>query len=64
MGSDMPEKFRQIFQEIRSGEFARGFQAERQAGYPQLSQAEAMSLGEHPMGAAEHSLRSLLKGAV
>lgn len=64
MGSDMPEKFRQIFQEIRSGEFARGFQAERQAGYPLLSQAEAMSLGEHPMSAAEHSLRSLLKGSV
>jgi ketol-acid reductoisomerase len=60
IGSDLPERFRQVFEEIRSGEFARGFQAERQAGYPMLSQAMAMSLGDHPISEAEGSLRRLL----
>lgn len=62
LGSDLPARFRQIFDEIQSGEFARGFQAERQAGYPLLSQAEAMSLGDHPISQAEASLRRLLSG--
>lgn len=56
-GSDLPVKFREIFGEIRSGQFASSFQAERQAGYPMLSQAEAMSLGDHPISQAEAALR-------
>ncbi len=60
LNSDLPVKFRQIFDEIRSGQFARRFQAERQAGYPMLSQAQGMILEEHPISQAEASLRRAL----
>lgn len=63
LGSDLPVKFREIFNEIQSGKFAADFQAERQAGYPMLSQAEAMSMGDHPITQAEASLRKKLARA-
>jgi ketol-acid reductoisomerase len=62
MTSDLPAKFRAIFDGIRSGEFARGFQAERQAGYPNLALAEAMALGDNPISQAEDGLRRSLSG--
>ena len=47
--SDLSAKFRETMAEIRSGEFARQFQAEREAGYPALSQALAMTAEESPV---------------
>ena len=48
LSSDLSTRFRQVLDEIRSGEFARRFQAEREAGYPALSQARAMTGEESP----------------
>lgn len=41
MQSDLDARFREILPEIQNGESARQFQAEREAGYPVLAQAEA-----------------------
>jgi ketol-acid reductoisomerase len=60
MGSELGEVFRKTMEEIVSGEFARQFQAEREAGYPMLSQAEAMTMDEHPIALAEDRIRKLL----
>jgi ketol-acid reductoisomerase len=67
MMSDLPATFRQTLEEIQSGEFARQFQAEREAGYPSLSQAQAMSAEEspvtRPIAEAEARVRRMLAGA-
>ncbi len=67
MLSELPSRFRQTLAEIQSGEFAQRFQAEREAGYPSLSQAQAMAAEEGPMAQpiaqAEARVRSLLNGA-
>jgi ketol-acid reductoisomerase len=60
MGSGLGVTFREILEEIRSGDFARKFQAERQSGYPMLSQAEAMSVGDTPIARAEQRVREML----
>jgi len=60
MGSGLGTTFQEILEEIQSGEFARGFQAERQAGYPILSQAEAMSMDDSPIAQAERRVREML----
>ncbi|RPI49572.1 MAG: hypothetical protein EHM56_12165, partial [Chloroflexi bacterium] len=64
MLSDLPARFRQTLAEIQSGEFAQRFQAERDAGYPSLSQAKAMAAEEgpiaQPIAQAEARVRSLL----
>jgi ketol-acid reductoisomerase len=52
--------FGEILTEIQSGEFARKFQAERQAGYLVLSQAEAMSTDDSPIARAELRVREML----
>ncbi len=62
MGSDMGSIFDKTFKEIREGEFARQFQAERQAGYPSLSQAQAMIMEDSPIAQAERRIRALLNG--
>ena len=49
MMTDLPSKFRETLEEIRSGEFARQFQAEREAGYPALSLAQSMTAEENPV---------------
>jgi ketol-acid reductoisomerase len=64
MGSGLGGTFREILEEIRSGAFARKFQAERQAGYPVLSQAEAMSMDDSPIARAERRVRKMLIEAV
>jgi ketol-acid reductoisomerase len=63
MSSNLPGQFHAILADIHSGEFARRFQAERQAGYPMLSQAMAMVQGESPITQAEDRLRLLLSKA-
>jgi ketol-acid reductoisomerase len=47
--SDIAVKFRETMEEIQSGQFAEQFQAEREAGYPSLSQARAMTSEESPV---------------
>jgi len=64
MLSDLPSRFRQTLEDISSGEFAQRFQAEREAGYPSLTQALSMA-GEQdpiaqPIAQAEARVRSLL----
>ncbi len=49
MQSDLVDRFRAIWEQIRSGEFARQFQAEREAGYPTLTIARSMSAEESPL---------------
>jgi len=61
MGSNLDEIFRKTMEEIVSGEFARNFQAEREAGYPLLSQAEAMTMDGHPIAEAEERIRKVLE---
>jgi ketol-acid reductoisomerase len=67
MMSDVVAKFRETLEEIQSGEFARQFQAEREAGYPTLSQARMMAAEEGPVAMpiaqAEARVRSILGGA-
>jgi ketol-acid reductoisomerase len=59
MGSGLSATFGEILKEIQSGEFARKFQAERQSGYPVLSQAEAMSMADSPIAQAEERVREM-----
>lgn len=60
MQTDLGDRFREIMDEIHSGQFARQFQAEREAGYPLLSQAEEMTMDESPQALAEKRLRQML----
>lgn len=65
--SDMGTKFKEILEEIQTGQFARQFQAEREAGYPTLSQAQAMTAEESlmalPIARAEAQVRELLRNS-
>jgi ketol-acid reductoisomerase len=67
MMSDIVTRFGKTLDEIQSGAFARQFQAERDAGYPSLVQAQAMTAEESPMAQpiaqAEARLRAMLKDA-
>jgi ketol-acid reductoisomerase len=49
MQTDLVDRFRETLEQIRSGAFARQFQAERGAGYPTLSVAQMMSSEESPI---------------
>lgn len=60
MGSDLGPIFRETLEEIQSGAFAQQFQAEREAGYPLLAQAEAMSTDDSPLAQAEARVREML----
>ncbi len=57
----LEEQFRQTFEEIRSGQFAERFNAEREAGYPLLSKVAAMNAQLDPLGEAEALMRGCLK---
>jgi ketol-acid reductoisomerase len=67
MQSDLGTMFRETLEEIRSGDFARQFQAEREAGYPLLSQAQLMVSEESPVTQpivqAEARVRAMLEGS-
>ncbi len=58
----MRERFEAILGEIRSGEFARNFQAERAAGYPTLSLAHQMINSPNPISEAEDRVRTATAG--
>jgi ketol-acid reductoisomerase len=64
--SDLPSTFKETLQEIESGQFARRFQDEREAGYPTLSLAQQMSAesspSTRPIVEAEAQVRSVLQG--
>lgn len=60
MGTEIGAKFRQALEEIQSGEFARQFQADREAGYPTLSIAQAMIEEDSPIAQAEAQVREML----
>jgi ketol-acid reductoisomerase len=60
MQSDLRDRFQDTLREIHSGDFARQFQAEREAGYPMLSMASAMSTEDSPIALAEAHLRELM----
>ena len=64
MMSDIGTRFSETLAEIQSGAFARQFQAEREAGYPALAQAQAMTAEESPMAQpiaqAEAKVRAML----
>jgi ketol-acid reductoisomerase len=64
MLSDIPSRFREIMEDIRSGTFAAKFQAEREAGYPTLAQAQEMTAEEgpvaQPIAEAEARVRAML----
>lgn len=66
MQSELASTFNETLQEIQSGQFARQFQAEREAGYPVLSQAQQMSAESspftNPIVEAEARIRSMLNG--
>jgi ketol-acid reductoisomerase len=68
MMTDLASKFRETLEEIQSGEFARQFQAEREAGYPSLSLAQSMTAEENPVTQpivhAEARVRAMLGEAV
>jgi ketol-acid reductoisomerase len=61
MQSDLAARFRATLAEIQSGQFAQQFQAEREAGYPLLAQAEAMTQGDSPIDQAEAAVRGMLR---
>jgi ketol-acid reductoisomerase len=63
MNSDLTARFRETFENIRTGGFAGQFQSERLSGYPVLSQAQAMIADENPITQAEQSLRRMLAQA-
>jgi ketol-acid reductoisomerase len=62
MASDLGARFRSTLADIQNGHFARQFQAEREAGYPLLTQAEAMARGDSPIGQAEDMVRKMMGG--
>lgn len=61
MSAGLGPLFSEILSEIQGGEFARKFQEEREAGYPVLSRAEAMSMEDSPIALAEARVRKLMQ---
>ena len=56
---EMAASFRRVFEDIKSGGFARRFQDEARNGYPMLEFARAMMHGGSPMSEAEDRIRHL-----
>ncbi len=55
----MAESFRKVFEDIKSGGFAKRFQEEARNGYPMLEFARAMMHGGSPITEAEDRIRLL-----
>jgi ketol-acid reductoisomerase len=62
MQTDMYDRFTKVMEHIHTGGFANDFQAERQAGYPNLTTAMEMDTGEHPISQAEAVMRGMIEG--
>jgi ketol-acid reductoisomerase len=56
---EMADRFRKVFDDIKSGGFAKRFQEEARNGYPMLEFARAMMHGGSPMTDAEDRIRRL-----
>jgi ketol-acid reductoisomerase len=56
----MRDQFRAVFEDIRTGGFARRLQAEGDDGYPALAVIEAITAGDDPMSRAEAAVRAAL----
>ncbi|MPZ23503.1 MAG: ketol-acid reductoisomerase [Dehalococcoidia bacterium] len=54
------DRTRRIFDEIVSGDFARRFQAEKEAGYPTIRIIDGVLSGNDPQSQAEDRVRALL----
>jgi ketol-acid reductoisomerase len=61
MQTDIYERFTKIMEHIHTGGFASDFQAERHAGYPNLTIAMEMDMGEHPISQAEAKMRKMIE---
>jgi ketol-acid reductoisomerase len=59
----MRDQFRAVFEDIRSGGFARRLQAEGADGYPALALIEAITAGDDPMTRAEAAVQAALAKA-
>jgi ketol-acid reductoisomerase len=57
---EMAARFRQTFEDIKSGGFARRFQDEARSGYPMLEFARAMMHGASPIAEAEERIRRFM----
>jgi ketol-acid reductoisomerase len=57
---EMAARFRQTFEDIKSGGFARRFQDEARNGYPMLEFARAMMHGGSPIAEAEDRIRRFM----
>jgi len=56
---EMADRFRKVFDDIKSGGFAKRFQEEARNGYPMLEFARAMMHGGSPITDAEDRIRRL-----
>jgi ketol-acid reductoisomerase len=56
----MRDQFRAVFEDIRTGGFARRLQAEGDEGYPTLGLIEAITAGDDPMTRAEAAVQAAL----
>ncbi len=60
----MRDQFQAVFEDIRTGGFARRLQAEGDDGYPAVALIEALTAGDDPMTRAEEAVNAALaKGA-
>jgi ketol-acid reductoisomerase len=62
MQTDIYDRFTKIMEHIHSGGFASDFQAERQAGYPNLTIAMEMDMGDQSISQAEAKMREMIEG--
>jgi ketol-acid reductoisomerase len=60
----MRRQFRAVLEDIRSGGFARRFQAEQDEGAPALAVIAAITAGDDPMSTAESAVRARLDPTV
>ena len=60
MQTDLADRFRRIWEEVQTGQFAAKFQKERRHGYPLLNGIQTLAKWIDPMTATEERLQSAL----